>query len=113
MDSQGKSTDSPEPVKGNPSREAADSGRGFIYQYGQTVWRWIRLESNEVLFIEKAEDFDVVEQESAETVEVKDTAQSGTVTLNSKNVLNAICNFWTVKGPCINNFRYVGSINTK
>jgi hypothetical protein len=85
------------PLIGNPKREAADSGRGFIYQYWQTIWRWIRLEANEVLFIEKAEDFDVVTKEKAEVTEVKDTAKSGKVTLNSRNLLDAICNFWEIK----------------
>jgi tetratricopeptide (TPR) repeat protein len=85
------------PLIGNPKREAADSGRGFIYQYWQTIWRWIRLEANEALFIEKAEDFDVVADEKAEVTEVKDTAKSGKVTLNSRNVLDAICNFWEIK----------------
>jgi len=97
VDSKGESTGLPSPLVGDPKREAADSGRGFIYQYWQTVWRWIRLEPNELLFIEKAADFDVVAQQAAEAVEVKDTVGSGPITLNSENVLRAISYFWELR----------------
>jgi tetratricopeptide (TPR) repeat protein len=83
-------------LKGDPKREAANAGRGFIYQYWQSVWRWLRLEPNEVLFIEKAEDFDVVSVNEAEAAEIKDTRASGNVTLNSQDALEAIRNFWLI-----------------
>jgi tetratricopeptide (TPR) repeat protein len=97
MDS-GSDADIPiQPLSGNPKREAADSGRGLIYQYWQTIWRWVWLKPDEVLFIEKAEDFDVIAGTIAETAQIKDTAGSGTVTLNSKDVLESIANFLEIK----------------
>jgi adenylate kinase family enzyme/tetratricopeptide (TPR) repeat protein len=60
----------------------------------QSVLQWITLQPDQVLFIEGAEDFDIVGAGHAETVQVKDTAASGTVTLNSGSVLEAIAHFW-------------------
>jgi tetratricopeptide (TPR) repeat protein len=78
----------------NPKRQANDPIRAYEYQIWQSVFRWITLKPNEVLFLEKAEDFDVVSADVAETTQVKDTARSGSVTLNSEGAIEAISNFW-------------------
>lgn len=78
----------------NPRRQATDTIRGYEYQIWQSVFRWVTLKPNEILFLEKAEDFDVTSDGEAETTQVKDTMRSGNVTLNSPSVLDAISNFW-------------------
>jgi hypothetical protein len=90
------STDStPEPLGiTDPRRQAADTIRAYEYQIWQSVSRWVTLKPGEVLFLEKAEDFDVVGEGWAETTQVKDTSRSGAITLNSAGVLEGISNFW-------------------
>jgi tetratricopeptide (TPR) repeat protein len=78
----------------NPRRQAHDPIRAYEYQMWQSVFRWVTLKPNEVLFLEKAEDFDVISADVAETTQVKDTARSGSVTLNSEGAIEAISNFW-------------------
>lgn len=91
------STDStPDPLGiTDPRRQAADTIRAYEYQIWQSVSRWVSLNPKEVLFLEKAEDFDVIGEGTAETIQVKDTSRSGKITLNSASVLEAISNFWT------------------
>lgn len=78
----------------DPRRQAIPPLRGYDYQVWQSVLRWITLGEGEALFLEGAEDFDVLLAGEAETVQVKETAHSGHVTLNSKNVIEAIAHFW-------------------
>lgn len=79
----------------NPKRQATDTIRAYEYQIWQSVFRWITLKPNEILFLEKAEDFDVTSEAEAQTTQVKDTLRSGSVTLNSQSVVEALTNFWT------------------
>ncbi|MFZ0750358.1 MAG: hypothetical protein WAM70_13425, partial [Pyrinomonadaceae bacterium] len=81
-------------LQSDSKRQAIPPLRGFEYQIWQSVLQWITLQPDQVLFLEGAEDFDIVGAVSAETVQVKDTAASGTVTLNSSSVLEAIAHFW-------------------
>src|SRR5215213_9694514 len=83
-----------EPLQSDPKRQAMPSLRGFEYQIWQSVLQWVTLKPEQVLFLEGAEDFDLVSSGHAETVQVKDTAASGTVTLNSLAVIEAIVHFW-------------------
>jgi tetratricopeptide (TPR) repeat protein len=78
----------------NPRRQAADTIRAYEYQIWQSVSRWVTLKPGEELFLEKAEDFDVIGEGAAETIQVKDTSRSGSITLNSESVIEAITNFW-------------------
>jgi hypothetical protein len=78
----------------NPRRQAADTIRAYEYQIWQSVSKWVTLKPGEELFLEKAEDFDVVGEGVAETTQVKDTSRSGSITLNSASVVEAISNFW-------------------
>lgn len=90
------STDiTPDPLGiADPRRQAADTIRGYEYQIWQSVSRWVTLKPDEELYLEKAEDFDVVGEGVAETTQVKDTSRSGSITLNSASVVEAISNFW-------------------
>ncbi len=78
----------------NTKRQAIPPLRGYDYQVWQSLFRWINLGEGEVLFLEGAEDVDVLRGDEAETVQVKETARSGSVTLASANVLEAIGHFW-------------------
>jgi hypothetical protein len=82
----------------NPRRQATDTIRGYEYQIWQSVFRWVTLKPDEVLFLETAEDFDVISEDVAETNQIKDTSGSGNVTLNSASVLDAISSFWAHRG---------------
>ncbi len=83
------------PLNINPRRQADDIISAYVYQIWQTAYYWINLEEGERLYIENAEDFDVVRQKQIDTVQVKNTTAS--VTLNSKPILDAICHFWKHK----------------
>src|SRR5438309_10940992 len=83
-----------DPLQSDSKRQAIAPLRGFEYQIWRSVLQWITLQPDQVLFLEGAEDFDIVGAGHAETVQVKDTAASGTVTLNSGSVLEAIAHFW-------------------
>jgi hypothetical protein len=78
----------------NPKRQATDTIRGYEYQIWQSVLRWVTLKADETLFLEMAEDFDVTQDGTTETTQVKDTARSGSVTLNSPAAIESISNFW-------------------
>ncbi len=75
-------------------RQAVAPLGGYTYQIWQTVYKWINLKADEVLFLEGAEDIDVLGLLKSETIQVKHTKKSRTVTLRSKDVLDAISNFW-------------------
>ena len=47
-------------LEGDPRRRANAAVREFIYQFWRTVEAWIELDPEELLFIEGAEDFDIV-----------------------------------------------------
>jgi hypothetical protein len=83
-----------EGLVGDKRRQATDSIRGYVYQAYQSVLAWMRLEKDEVLFLEGAEDFDVHSADGVIVTQVKDTAGSGTLTLRSGDVIAAINNFW-------------------
>ena len=92
----------------DPQRQATDSIRGYVYQAFRSVWAWMRLGESESLFLEGAEDFDILSGFSAITTQVKDVARN--VTLNSRDVVQAIANFWThqERNPgCVVRFRFM------
>lgn len=84
----------PSPLQSNSKRQAVPTLRGFSYQIWHSVYRWLTLQEHEALLLEGAEDIDVLGPGRAETVQVKDTKASGTVTLRSQDVLSAIAHFW-------------------
>ncbi|MGP9812946.1 hypothetical protein ACTZWT_15675 [Rhodopseudomonas sp. NSM] len=78
------------------ARQAVASFRGYVYQIHQTASAWIALPENHELHIEVAEDFSEIlrsperHEEILQATQVKDTRESGAVTLNSSDVLDAI-----------------------
>jgi hypothetical protein len=88
---------SPEGLKGDPRRHAGPAVRGFFYQFWRTVNAWIDLDPEELLFVEGAEDFDIVGPNEATPVQVKDDKSSGSLTLTSANALAALRNFWKAR----------------
>jgi hypothetical protein len=78
-----------EGLKGDPRRQAVPSLKGYAYQIWHSVYRWITLGKDDVLYLEGAEDLDVLGPEKAEAIQVKDTKRSGSITLRSQDVLEA------------------------
>jgi tetratricopeptide (TPR) repeat protein len=78
---------------GNPKRQAVDALRGYAYQLYVSALAWVRLTEKERLYLEVAEDYALVAQDSLEGVQVKDTAGSGAVTINNQDVLDTLDNF--------------------
>jgi len=83
-----------EPLRASRNRQAVPALRGYAYQAWQSALAWITLTESETLFLEGAEDLDVVMGENAVTVQIKETARSKTLTLNSSDVAEAIAHFW-------------------
>ncbi len=79
------------------TREATSSIRGYVYQAYQSILAWMRLKEDELLFLEAAEDFDIHEPKLVTVTQVKDTAGSGSITLRSEDVIEAINNYWRHK----------------
>ena len=80
----------------NSKRQANNSLRGYRYQILCSVEAWLDLADDETLRLEGVEDFDIVSNNTATLVQVKDTRRN--VTLKSKEVLDAInhyCEFRT------------------
>ena len=78
---------------GDPRRQAVDSLRGYAYQLYVSALAWLRLQSEERLYLEVAEDFALVSRDALEGVQVKDTSGSGRVTINSEDVRQALASF--------------------
>jgi len=78
------------------SRQATASLRGYVYQLHASAAAWLGLGPKDELYIEVAEDFAEILREPGslheilKATQVKDTRESGTVTLNSSDVLAAI-----------------------
>lgn len=79
------------------ARQAVDSLRGYAYQVTAAALAWLDLEDNGKLYLEVAEDYAVAANNALEAVQVKDTEASGTVTLNTLSIRDAIQNFITLK----------------
>lgn len=84
-----------EPLTGDPARQAVYSLRGYVYQIWRTVEAWVQLKQGETLYIECAEDFDIVAAESSVAVQIKNTEKP--ISLGSADARNAIVNFWRLR----------------
>jgi tetratricopeptide (TPR) repeat protein len=85
-----------EPLPADPKRQADAMLRGCDYQVWQTVSAWLDLRGSEVLYVEGAEDFDCVADDSAEAVQVKASARP--ISLGQATVHEALNNFWVLRG---------------
>ena len=80
------------PLKADPKRQATDSLRGYRYQILHSVNAWLDLAEGEILYLEGVEDFDILSDDTATVVQVKDTQRN--ITLKSQEVLKAINHYW-------------------
>jgi len=84
-------------------RQAIASLRGYIYQLHASVAAWIRLPSQGRLYLEVAEDYAEVLRapgsldDILRACQVKDTRESGAVTLNSPDVQEAIEHLFSLR----------------
>lgn len=83
----------PVPLPRTSEREALGAMGGYDYQIWRSIECWLTLESDEVLFLEGAEDIDRTNSKSTTTIQVKRTKEA--VSLNSQRAREAIRNFWT------------------
>ena len=80
------------PLPRLPSREALGAMGGYDYQIWATIEAWLLLNSDEVLFLEGAEDIDRVALDGTTTIQVKRT--DDTISLNVAIARESIKNFW-------------------
>jgi SpoVK/Ycf46/Vps4 family AAA+-type ATPase len=85
----------PSPLQGDANRQAVDPIGGVLYQIWQSVFAWITLEGSEVLYLEGAEDFDIVDAAQATAVQVRRTAAP--ITLGLKKIIEVIVQFWALR----------------
>lgn len=77
-------------------RQATASLRGYVYQLHASAAAWVDLGTDDQLYLEVAEDYAEVLREPCavddvlRATQVKDTRETGSVTLNSPDVLDAI-----------------------
>ena len=83
------------PIQGDENRQASASIAGYAYQLWHSVYAWLRLGDSEVLYLEGAEDFDVVTAESADASQVKHSLRP--ITLNSPDIVSAIDNYLDIR----------------
>ena len=79
--------------RGDPARQAVASLRGYAYQALSAALAWIDIDQNARIFLEVAEDYATIADQAIHAVQVKDTEGSGSVTLNSVSVRNAVAAF--------------------
>lgn len=83
------------PLTADTSRQAVPSIRGTVYQAWQSIDAWLRLaDDNTAIYLEGAEDFDVIREGGAVTVQVRNTTQS--LSLNTQKALKTLEAFWKV-----------------
>lgn len=79
--------------EGDVARQAVDSLRGYAYQTIAAALAWLDIGERDRLFLEVAEDYATIAGQALRAVQVKDTKGSGTVTLNSANIREAVAAF--------------------
>lgn len=81
------------PLVFDHKRVASAAIEGYGYQILQTVNAWLDLSDGDLLFVEGAEDIDILYKDgSVEPIQVKRTIAN--ITLASEPVVAAIANFW-------------------
>ena len=84
------------PIKGNERRDASASLAGYVYQLWHSVYAWLRIGDTEILYLEGAEDYDVVHaDDAADTAQVKNSPRP--ITLNSPDVVSALDNYLEIR----------------
>lgn len=77
---------------GDPKRQAVATIEAYDYQIWSTLEQWLKLGSDEALYLEGAEDFDVCGPEQSVASQVKHSRTD--ISLSSKDVQDAIHNCW-------------------
>lgn len=75
-------------------RQAVSSLRGYAYQIWASALAWSRLRPDDTLLLEVADDYSLLSTDALGLGQVKDTAGSGSVTLATKGVREAINRLW-------------------
>lgn len=87
--------DLPPHLPGDPRRQAVYSIQGTVYQAWWSIDSWLLLtHADEVIYLEGAEDFDIVKRDTAITVQVKQN--TGSVSLGTAKAHEALENFWAL-----------------
>ncbi len=76
--------------RGDAKRQAVDALRGYVFQLYASALAWLELRPDEDLYLEVAEDYATTARDALRAVQAKDTAGSGSVTLNSEGARQAI-----------------------
>ena len=79
-----------ESLNADAARQAIDAIRGYEYQVLAATLAWVDLDDDGLLCLEVAEDYATVVGPAIEAVQVKDTRSSGSVTLNTPAVRDAL-----------------------
>jgi len=83
------------PLAGDAARQAVFPIRGIVYQAWCSIDAWLRLTNpDEAIYVEGAEDFDVVTSLGATTVQVKKT--QGSISLGNAKAHEALNNYWAL-----------------
>ena len=83
------------PLVNQPAREAVNSMRGYSYQILCSVRTWVTLPRDQLLYLEGAEDFDIIAPDGTTTTQVKYSSNSTRTTLRSPGIRQALDNFWS------------------
>lgn len=81
------------PPIGDVERQAVASLKGYAYQVAAAALAWLDVDETGRIYLEVAEDYATVAQQSLDATQVKDTAGSGSVTLNTEAVRDAVDTF--------------------
>ncbi|KZD21163.1 hypothetical protein [Tardiphaga robiniae] len=76
--------------QGDATRQAVAALRGYAYQLYVSSLAWLALGDGAILHLEVAEDYSVTTQQALAGTQVKDTAGSGNITLQTEGVRTAI-----------------------
>lgn len=95
-----KSGELPRQLPGDPRRQAVSSIHGYVYQAWCSIDAWMLLKDEEVIYLEGAEDFDVVRNDTAEVSQVRRT--TGTISLGTDKAHVALENFWKLSNREVN-----------
>ena len=82
-------------LKVDPTRQAVGPLGGYRYQILHSVYAWVRLAGDEILYLECAEDFDNILDGTVTATQVKD--KQNPITLRSQDVIEAISHYWQLR----------------
>lgn len=85
----------PQPLPADSRRQANAMLGACDYQVWQTVGAWLDLRGDKILFVEGAEDYDIVGTGEGEATQVK--ASVNPISLGQKATQEALNNFWRLK----------------